>query len=153
MCAAQVDTADGEKIVGHVFGGQQDYVAAQLAGTSGLGGVGGDLIRKALPILAPIVMSYLAKRSSARAGKAPAGQGRPAELAAGRLAASTSAAFWAESSAQVPGPVPVLVLVLVEMPEPASRVRCWTVCWAVWRAVRWRDGGRRTGRLTGRLAG
>ncbi|MEO8283376.1 MAG: DUF937 domain-containing protein [Pseudarthrobacter sp.] len=59
---SQVDTADGEKIVGHVFGGQQDQVAAQLAGTAGLGGVGGDLIRKALPILAPIVMSYLAKK-------------------------------------------------------------------------------------------
>ena len=29
---SQVDTADGEKIVGHVFGGQQDQVAAQLAG-------------------------------------------------------------------------------------------------------------------------
>ncbi len=30
---AQVDTADGEKIVSHVFGGQQDQVASQLAGT------------------------------------------------------------------------------------------------------------------------
>ena len=60
--ASQVDTADGEKIVSHVFGGQQDQVASQLAGTSNLGGVGGDLVRKLLPILAPIVMSYLAKK-------------------------------------------------------------------------------------------
>ncbi|MEV7135409.1 DUF937 domain-containing protein [Arthrobacter sp. NPDC093128] len=60
--ASQVDTADGEKIVNHVFGGQQDQVASQLAGTSNLGGVGGDLVRKLLPILAPIVMSYLAKK-------------------------------------------------------------------------------------------
>lgn len=59
---SQVDTADGEKIVSHVFGGQQDQVASQLAGTSQLGGVGGDLIKKLLPILAPIVMSYLAKK-------------------------------------------------------------------------------------------
>jgi len=59
---SQVDTADGEKIVTHVFGGQQDQVASQLAGTSQLGGVGGDLIKKLLPILAPIVMSYLAKK-------------------------------------------------------------------------------------------
>lgn len=58
--ASQVDTADGEKIVHHVFGGQQDQVANQLAGTSQLGGVGGDLVKKLLPILAPIVMSYLA---------------------------------------------------------------------------------------------
>ena len=59
---SQVDTADGEKIVSHVFGGQQDQVASQLAGTSQLGGVGGDLIKKLLPILAPIVMSYLANK-------------------------------------------------------------------------------------------
>jgi hypothetical protein len=59
---SQVDTQDGEKIVGHVFGGQQDQVANQLAGTANLGGVGGDLVRKLLPILAPIVMSYLAKK-------------------------------------------------------------------------------------------
>jgi hypothetical protein len=58
----QVDTQDGEKIVGHVFGGQQDQVANRLAGTANLGGVGGDLVRKLLPILAPIVMSYLAKK-------------------------------------------------------------------------------------------
>ncbi|MBT2595318.1 DUF937 domain-containing protein [Arthrobacter sp. ISL-72] len=59
---SQVDTADGEKIVSHVFGGQQDQVANQLAGSANLGGVGGDLVRKLLPILAPIVMSYLAKK-------------------------------------------------------------------------------------------
>jgi hypothetical protein len=35
---AQVDTADGEKIVSHAFGGQQDQVASQLAGTANLGG-------------------------------------------------------------------------------------------------------------------
>ncbi|WP_353711762.1 DUF937 domain-containing protein [Arthrobacter sp. K5] len=59
---SQVDTRDGEKIVGHVFGGQQDQVASRLAGTANLGGVGGDLVRRLLPILAPIVMSYLAKK-------------------------------------------------------------------------------------------
>lgn len=59
---SRVDTADGEKIVSHVFGGQQDQVASQLAGTSQLSGVGGDLVRKLLPILAPIVMSYLANK-------------------------------------------------------------------------------------------
>ncbi|KIS28030.1 hypothetical protein TV39_07335 [Arthrobacter sp. SPG23] len=75
--AAQVDTADGEKIVSHVFGGQQDQVANQLAGTANLGGVGGDLVRKLLPILAPIVMSYLANKilggRNAQAGGGAAG--------------------------------------------------------------------------------
>ncbi|MDQ0756957.1 DUF937 domain-containing protein [Arthrobacter sp. B3I4] len=60
--AAQIDTADGEKIVDHVFGGRQDQVASQLAGTAPLGGVSRDLVRRLLPLLAPIVMSYLAKK-------------------------------------------------------------------------------------------
>lgn len=60
--ATQVDTADGEKIVSHVFGGQQDQTASQLADTANLGGAGGDLVRRLLPILAPIIMSYLAKK-------------------------------------------------------------------------------------------
>ncbi|CAN7284294.1 DUF937 domain-containing protein [Arthrobacter sp. LjRoot78] len=71
---AQVDTSDGEKIVSHVFGGQQDQVASQLAGTANLGGVGGDLVRKLLPILAPIVMSYLANKILG-SRNAPAGGG------------------------------------------------------------------------------
>ena len=71
----QVDTADGEKIVNHVFGGQQDQVASQLAGSGQLGGAGSDLVRKLLPILAPIVMSYLAKKLL---GGSQAGSGVPA---------------------------------------------------------------------------
>jgi hypothetical protein len=67
---AQVDTADGEKIVSHVFGGQQDQVASQLAGTAQLGGAGGDLVRKLLPVLAPIVMSYLANKVLGGRGQA-----------------------------------------------------------------------------------
>lgn len=74
---SQVDTQDGEKIVGHVFGGQQDQVANRLAGTANLGGVGGDLVRKLLPILAPIVMSYLAKKVLG-GGQGSGGQSSPA---------------------------------------------------------------------------
>lgn len=78
--ASQVDTADGEKIVSHVFGGQQDQVASQLAGTANLGGVGGDLVRKLLPILAPIVMSYLANKVLG-GRNAPAGGGAGGDAA------------------------------------------------------------------------
>ena len=56
----QVDTDDGERIVGHVFGGNSDQVAQTLGGN--LGGGSGDLIKKLLPILAPIVLSYLSQR-------------------------------------------------------------------------------------------
>ena len=64
----QVDTADGDNIVQHVFGGSRGQVVDQL---SGIGGAGGsDLISKLLPMLAPIVMSYLARRVTQSGGEA-----------------------------------------------------------------------------------
>lgn len=67
----QVDTADGQKIVGHVFGGNTDQVAQTLGSNLG-GGLGGsDLIKQLLPVLAPIVLSYLASRMQGGAGQAP----------------------------------------------------------------------------------
>lgn len=75
-----VDTADGEKIVGHVFGGGTDGVVNQL------GGLGGaqtsDLVRRLLPILAPIVLSWLAKQMTG------AGAGRAGTTSADRTAPS-----------------------------------------------------------------
>lgn len=62
----QVDTADGEKIVGHVFGDNQNQVINQLGGLGGSGG--SSLMGKLLPMLAPIVMSYLAKRLTQGSG-------------------------------------------------------------------------------------
>ena len=56
----QVDADDGEKIVGNVFGTNQDQVAQTLGGN--LGGQGSGLIKQLLPILAPIVLAYLSKR-------------------------------------------------------------------------------------------
>jgi hypothetical protein len=82
---AQVDTADGEKIVSHVFGGQQDQVANQLAGTAQLAGVGGDLVKKLLPILAPIVMSYLANKVLGGRGQSSGAGGTEASGQAGGI--------------------------------------------------------------------
>jgi hypothetical protein len=56
-----VDEKDGERIVGHVFGDQQGQVVRQL-GTTGGPSTTQDLMGRLLPILAPIVMAYLAKR-------------------------------------------------------------------------------------------
>lgn len=95
----EVDTADGEKIVRHVFGDRTDDVtgrledaaplrgaatlgagglgAAPLGGSGGLGG--GGLVARLLPILAPIVMSYLARRMGGQdrqgGGSGPSGGG------------------------------------------------------------------------------
>jgi len=65
----QVDTGEGSKIVSNIFGGQTDQVAQTLGGS--LGGQTG-LVQKLLPILAPIVLSYLTQRLG---GRAQAGQG------------------------------------------------------------------------------
>lgn len=54
-----VDDADGAKIVSNVFGPNQDQVIAALGST---GKADGGLLSKLLPILAPIVMAFLAKK-------------------------------------------------------------------------------------------
>lgn len=61
---SQIDQVDGAKISGNIFGAQEDQVVAQL------GGVGGSssLVKKLLPILAPIVLSYLAKQLGSKGG-------------------------------------------------------------------------------------
>ncbi|WP_374456354.1 DUF937 domain-containing protein [Nocardioides sp.] len=66
---ADVDTADGERITRHIFGGQQDQVVRQLGST----GAGSSLVQKLLPILAPIVLSYVAKQMGAKGGAAGGG--------------------------------------------------------------------------------
>lgn len=66
----QVDEADGSKAIAKIFGGNDTgQVASALAG----GGAGsGDLIKKLLPILAPIVLAYIGKQLSGGGAAAPA---------------------------------------------------------------------------------
>jgi hypothetical protein len=76
----QVDEKQGDQYVAKIFGGNDsNAVASALAGQ---GAGGGDLIKKLLPILAPIVLAYIGKqltKSSApaetQAQQAPAGGG------------------------------------------------------------------------------
>jgi hypothetical protein len=64
----QVDEADGSKAIAKIFGGNDTgQVASALAG----GGAGnGDLIKKLLPILAPIVLAYIGKQLTKGGGAA-----------------------------------------------------------------------------------
>jgi hypothetical protein len=66
-----VDTGQGEQFISRIFGGNDtNQVASALAG----GGAGGnDLIKRLLPILAPIVLAYIGKQF-AQKNAAPAGQ-------------------------------------------------------------------------------
>lgn len=84
----QVDTAEGDKIVQHVFGDTRGQVVDQLGSIGGAGG--SDLMSKLLPMLAPIVMSYLARRftqgSAGTAGAAgEGGEGGLGDLLGGLL--------------------------------------------------------------------
>jgi hypothetical protein len=84
-----VDEDDGKKIVKNVFGGSENQVAAALStgGAQGGGGGLGDVIGKALPMLAPVVMSFLAKNKGGQANAAGAsgGGGGIADMLGGLL--------------------------------------------------------------------
>jgi hypothetical protein len=69
----QVDEADGEKIVGHVFGDNTDAVASRLAGAAPAAGLSSDTTKKLLAILAPIVLSYVTNKLRSRGGGAAPG--------------------------------------------------------------------------------
>src|ERR671910_325933 len=55
----EVDTADGEKIVGNIFGPNTTQVAQTLSNNVGQQS---GLIQRLLPILAPIVLAYISRR-------------------------------------------------------------------------------------------
>jgi len=55
------DQSEGEKILGHVLGNGRPRVEQQVAASSGLSG---ELVRRLLPMLAPIVMGYLGRKLS-----------------------------------------------------------------------------------------
>ena len=59
-----IDTDDGQKIVRNIFGGSTDDVISTLGAQGG----GSDLIGKLLPMLAPIVMSLIAKQLAGGGG-------------------------------------------------------------------------------------
>ncbi|RDH80226.1 DUF937 domain-containing protein [Mycolicibacterium moriokaense] len=66
----KVDEKQGDNLVASLFGGNDsNAVASALAGQ---GAGGGDLIKKLLPILAPIVLAYIGKQLTKGSGSAPA---------------------------------------------------------------------------------
>lgn len=68
----QVDTADGDKILTHVFGEQKDQVAQQLTSEPQTAGID---FSKLLPLLAPIVLGLLSKGQQQAAPQAQAAGG------------------------------------------------------------------------------
>lgn len=74
----QLDEGQGNQLVASLFGGNDtNQVASALAGA---GAPGGDLIKRLLPMLAPIVLAYVGKQF---AQKNAAGAGAQAQAAPG----------------------------------------------------------------------
>ena len=69
-----VDTADGQKILGHIFGGQQNEVARKLSDEPKTAGID---FGKLLPILAPIILGLIANQQKGQTPtqSSPAGGG------------------------------------------------------------------------------
>jgi len=63
---SEIDVEDGKKIVKNVYGDKQDAVTAKLAASatkaSGAGDVTQDIIKQIIPIVAPIVLAWLANQ-------------------------------------------------------------------------------------------
>ncbi len=74
----QLDEGQGNNLIASLFGGNDtNHVASALAGA---GAPGGDLIKRLLPMLAPIVLAYVGKQF---AQKNAAGAGAQAQAAPG----------------------------------------------------------------------
>lgn len=67
----QIDPRDGEKISRHIFGQNEGAVVSRLGGLSG----GDGLVKKLIPLLAPVVMSWLAGKMKQDGGTSSAGVG------------------------------------------------------------------------------
>ena len=80
----QVDADDGDKIVSHVFGDNKNQVISQLGGLGG----GDGMMSKVLPLLAPLVLSWLAKsftQGGQKSGSDAGGLGGLGDLLGGLL--------------------------------------------------------------------
>lgn len=71
--AGDIDPADGQKIVHNVFGDNTE----QIARAAGVGSAMGDIIKKVLPIVAPIVIAWIANRFFGQGGQAEPQQAEP----------------------------------------------------------------------------
>ncbi|MEO6790252.1 MAG: DUF937 domain-containing protein [Ornithinibacter sp.] len=79
---SSIDASDGTAIASHIFGDQQDAVAERLGASPLSGqGVSSSLIKKLIPIIAPMVLSWLAGR--VMGGRTGAGGAAPAGAASG----------------------------------------------------------------------
>lgn len=98
----RVDSADGAKISSHIFGSNEDQVVHALGGAGG-GAIGGQLIKKLLPMLAPIVLSYLARQMQGRGSQGSGSGGSGSGGSGGSGGASLPTPQGGQRDASSPG--------------------------------------------------
>jgi hypothetical protein len=79
----QVDEKEGDNLVAHLFGGNDSNAVASALGGTGAGS--SDLIKKLLPILAPIVLAYIGNQLTKGSASAPAQQPQAQSAGGGGL--------------------------------------------------------------------
>jgi hypothetical protein len=79
----QVDEKEGDNLVAHLFGGNDSNAVASALGGTGAGS--SDLIKKLLPILAPIVLAYIGKQLTKGSASAPTQQPQAQSAGGGGL--------------------------------------------------------------------
>jgi hypothetical protein len=77
-----IDTADGQKILGHIFGDQEQAVTKKLTSEPKTAGID---FAKLLPILAPIVLGLIAKKQGGASSGSSAGSSGAGDSGAGGL--------------------------------------------------------------------
>ncbi len=85
-----INPDDGSKIVGKVFGDQADSVAAGIADATPAAAVDQGLVKKLLPMLAPIVLSFVMSQITKKGGTQAAGTGGLGDILGGLLGGTGS---------------------------------------------------------------
>lgn len=74
------DLNEGQKILGHVFGGQQQAAANAISQRAG---INPQMAMQLLMMVAPLILSYLSNRSRSQGGQTGGGLGLPGGLGGG----------------------------------------------------------------------
>lgn len=98
LTTVSVDTADGAKIVHNVFGANEDQIVNKLGSIGGGGGLGGDLFKNLLPMLAPVVLAWVGK-SVLSGGGGTAASAAPTSGGGGGLGGLLGGLFGKQDSA------------------------------------------------------
>ena len=100
-----IDTADGGKIVSHVFGAKTQDVAAAVADANSSSDVTKDLIAQLLPVVAPSIIGFIANQFLGQKTAAPAAEAAPAASSSGGIGDLLGGLLGSQGGQQIIGSV------------------------------------------------